>query len=106
MEARARYADYAGSTIDDGFDYTHGRDLWIEKLDYTKNWLAAHISDAQARTSAVGSLMAGAATQGRASAASTSHGVKCSSWPRLCIAQNMSHAQAQGLWRAPMCGPH
>lgn len=64
MEAWARYADYAGSTIDDGFDYTHGRNLWIEKLDYTKNWLAAHISDAQARTSAVGSLMAGASTQG------------------------------------------
>ena len=53
MEAWGRYADYAGSTIDDGFDYTHGRDLWIEKLDYTKNWLAAHISDAQARTSAL-----------------------------------------------------
>ena len=42
------YADFAGSTIDDGFDYTHGRNLWQEKLDYTNNWLAAHISDAQA----------------------------------------------------------
>ena len=45
----ARYADWSGSTINDGFDYTHGRNLWQEKLDYTNNWLAAHISDAQAR---------------------------------------------------------
>ena len=43
------YADWSGSTINDGFDYTHGRNLWQEKLDYTNNWLAAHISDAQAR---------------------------------------------------------
>ena len=43
-----RYADYAGTTINDGFDYTHGKDLWKEKLDYTKSWLSAHISDADA----------------------------------------------------------
>ena len=43
-----RYADFAGSTIDDGFDYTHGKDLWKEKLDYTNSWLSAHISDADA----------------------------------------------------------
>ena len=43
-----RYADFAGSTINDGFDYTHGRDLWKEKLDYTNSWLSAHISDADA----------------------------------------------------------
>ena len=43
-----RYADYAGSTINDGFDYTHGKDLWKEKLDYTRSWLSAHISDANA----------------------------------------------------------
>ena len=43
-----RYADFAGSTVDDNFDYTHGKDLWMEKLDYTRSWLSAHISDANA----------------------------------------------------------
>ena len=52
LRTARRYADWAGSTIDDGFDYTHGRNLWQEKLDYTNNWLAAHISDAQARGAA------------------------------------------------------
>ena len=48
MALPCRYADFAGSTINDGFDYTHGRDLWKEKLDYTNSWLSAHISDADA----------------------------------------------------------
>lgn len=43
-----RYADYAGSKINEAFDYTHGNDLWKEKLDYTNSWLSAHISDANA----------------------------------------------------------
>lgn len=43
-----RYADYAGDVIDDNFDYTHGKDFWKEKLDYTNSWLSAHISDANA----------------------------------------------------------
>ena len=43
-----RYADYAGDIIDDNFDYTHGKDFWKEKLDYTNSWLSAHISDANA----------------------------------------------------------
>ncbi len=43
-----RYADFAGSTINDGFDYTYGKDLWKEKLAYTQSWLSAHISDADA----------------------------------------------------------
>lgn len=43
-----RYADYAGSKINEAFDYTHGIDLWKEKLDYTNSWLSAHISDANA----------------------------------------------------------
>lgn len=34
--------------IDDNFDYTHGKDFWKEKLDYTNSWLSAHISDANA----------------------------------------------------------
>lgn len=42
------YADYAGDVIDDNFDYTHGKDFWKEKLDYTNSWLSAHISDANA----------------------------------------------------------
>ncbi len=42
------YADFEGSTINDGFDYTHGKDLWKEKLHYTRSWLSAHISDANA----------------------------------------------------------
>jgi hypothetical protein len=42
------YADFAGNEINDGFDYTHGKDLWKEKLDYTNSWLSAHISDANA----------------------------------------------------------
>ncbi|KAK9917541.1 hypothetical protein WJX75_005540 [Coccomyxa subellipsoidea] len=42
------YADYGGSVIDDNFDYTHGKDFWKEKLDYTNSWLSAHISDANA----------------------------------------------------------
>ena len=43
-----RYADFAGSKINEAFDYTHGNDLWKEKLDYTNSWLSAHISDANA----------------------------------------------------------
>ena len=43
-----RYADFAGSKINEAFDYTHGNDLWKEKLDYTNAWLSAHISDANA----------------------------------------------------------
>lgn len=43
-----RYADYGGSQIDDNFDYTHGKTFWKEKLDYTRSWLSAHISDANA----------------------------------------------------------
>ncbi|CAK0785155.1 hypothetical protein CVIRNUC_008361 [Coccomyxa viridis] len=42
------YADFAGSKINEAFDYTHGNDLWKEKLDYTNAWLSAHISDANA----------------------------------------------------------
>lgn len=43
-----RYADFGDGTINDGFDYTHGKDFWKEKLDYTNSWLSAHISDANA----------------------------------------------------------
>ena len=43
-----RYADFAGNKINEAFDYTHGNDLWKEKLDYTNSWLSAHISDANA----------------------------------------------------------
>ena len=43
-----RYADFAGGKINEAFDYTHGNDLWKEKLDYTNSWLSAHISDANA----------------------------------------------------------
>lgn len=43
-----RYADFAGSKINEAFDYSHGNDLWKEKLDYTNSWLSAHISDANA----------------------------------------------------------
>ncbi len=48
MALLCRYADFAGSTINDGFDYTYGKDLWKEKLAYTQSWLSAHISDADA----------------------------------------------------------
>ena len=48
MVLPCRYADFAGSTINDGFDYTYGKDLWKEKLAYTQSWLSAHISDADA----------------------------------------------------------
>jgi hypothetical protein len=34
--------------LDEDFDYTHGMDVWMEKLDYTRSWLSAHISDANA----------------------------------------------------------
>ena len=43
-----RLADFALSTINDGSDYTYGKNLWKEKLAYTQSWLPAHIKDADA----------------------------------------------------------
>eukprot|EP01024_Parvocaulis_polyphysoides_P060022 TRINITY_DN6512_c1_g1_i1.p2 TRINITY_DN6512_c1_g1~~TRINITY_DN6512_c1_g1_i1.p2 ORF type:complete len:298 (-),score=37.56 TRINITY_DN6512_c1_g1_i1:472-1365(-) len=40
------HADYCGFINQNKrFDYTHGCDVWKEKLEYTQQWLAAHIED-------------------------------------------------------------
>ncbi|CAG9467721.1 unnamed protein product [Pedinophyceae sp. YPF-701] len=42
------YADFCDVPyVNPSFDYTHGCDLWREKLDWTRNWIAAHIEDAK-----------------------------------------------------------